>query len=394
MNIKKELSKIGLPQIHMRNKKECYFDTYRKRLIEITPEETIRQKTAKYFEETLGVPHNTIGLEVPLCAYVEKAKGRADIVIHEINEDGYYVALAVIECKSPDVVLTDRVYDQVIYYADTLGTEYIVVTNGLEIELAKFDKSQDKYIQMNRLLSYSEMISGSSFPVDCDEIKPVRLTANQLKNNAKLEKHNNENETDIYGANTPKALIGPIVNLYDCFMDTSHALPRRTSQLFEFVSDLGLRYMDYSNAGGGHYIGYYRSILIKDRFGDSQIISFSIFGTDANFRNENRTSYSSLVVSVDNYNKSHNSLQYNIDTYAELAGNILTLKHNGKISGKSSADLINYIRQQPSSIKLSGDKLFLGRIDATNLLYMDTKEVVDFVYTLIEYALLREQFRS
>ena len=35
----------------MREGKECYYDTYRKKLIEITPEETVRQRVASYFEK-------------------------------------------------------------------------------------------------------------------------------------------------------------------------------------------------------------------------------------------------------------------------------------------------------------------------------------------------------
>ena len=56
MLIENELKEIQLPAIYRREGKECYYDTYRKKLIEITPEETVRQKVAKFFELKLGVP--------------------------------------------------------------------------------------------------------------------------------------------------------------------------------------------------------------------------------------------------------------------------------------------------------------------------------------------------
>ena len=64
--VEKELKAIPLPAIYKREGKECYYDTYRKKLIEITPEETVRQRVAAYFENECGVPKEMISLEVPI----------------------------------------------------------------------------------------------------------------------------------------------------------------------------------------------------------------------------------------------------------------------------------------------------------------------------------------
>ena len=65
--VEKELKTIPLPAIYKREGKECYYyDTYRKKLIEITPEETVRQRVAAYFENECGVPKEMISLEVPI----------------------------------------------------------------------------------------------------------------------------------------------------------------------------------------------------------------------------------------------------------------------------------------------------------------------------------------
>lgn len=53
----------------MREGKECYYDTYRKKLIEITPEETVRQRVASYFEKECDVQKEMIELEVPMSYY-------------------------------------------------------------------------------------------------------------------------------------------------------------------------------------------------------------------------------------------------------------------------------------------------------------------------------------
>ena len=66
MVIEDLLKNVELPAIYKREGKDCYYDTYRKKLIEITPEETIRQKVAALFEHQYGVPKDMILLEVPM----------------------------------------------------------------------------------------------------------------------------------------------------------------------------------------------------------------------------------------------------------------------------------------------------------------------------------------
>ena len=43
-----DLSKAELPQIYKRNGRECYLDPIRKKLVFITPEETVRQKVLSF----------------------------------------------------------------------------------------------------------------------------------------------------------------------------------------------------------------------------------------------------------------------------------------------------------------------------------------------------------
>ena len=69
MNIAKLLKDIELPAVYQREGKDCYYDTYRKKLIEITPEENVRQKVAALFEQKYGVPKDMSSLEVPLTHY-------------------------------------------------------------------------------------------------------------------------------------------------------------------------------------------------------------------------------------------------------------------------------------------------------------------------------------
>lgn len=395
MDFTKEYAVISTPKIYRRNNKPCYFDTYRKRLIEITPEETVRQKIATYFEQNLGVPHDMLMLEVPMCWYVEKAQGRADIIIHQYNQnDNIQYPLAVIECKAPDVYITDQTFDQAIRYADCIGANYIIVTNGNEIEIGQYSEEELCYLPMERLMTYEELTGNLSLVQDISAEIRSRLTFDELQDKEKLQEYNYNNIAWIFGTDTLDSLKSFVVNLYDAFMDVRHTLPLVQKEHFEIIEDLGVRYLGYSNAGGGHYVGNYRSFLIKDPDENAQIISFSIFGTDPQFRNEKRKSYSSLVVAIDQYKSSHNVLQYNIDSYAQCSTNLIEFYHDGRISSRKTSELLEFMKNHNSQLINSNNEIFLGSIKNNILLYLDEHCVSQFVYNLIEYTIIREEFHT
>ncbi len=144
MDLKNLLKSMPLPAIYKRDGKECYFDTYRKKLIEITPEETVRQKIAKLFEIKYGVPEEMISLEVPMSYYAAGVSGRADIVIHAYDtKTQCCYPVTVIECKNETVLLTDKVMNQVTRYCDIVGGKYVVLTNGIDIRMAVYDEKND-----------------------------------------------------------------------------------------------------------------------------------------------------------------------------------------------------------------------------------------------------------
>ena len=77
-------------------------------------------------------------------------------------------------------------------------------------------------------------------------------------NNQELILEYNNAGTWIFGADTDDRLRSFAINLYQAFIDTTHKLPLIKRNSFELVEDIGRRFMDYSNAGGGHYDGIYR----------------------------------------------------------------------------------------------------------------------------------------
>ncbi len=394
MLIENQLQRVQLPAIYSREGKDCYYDAYRKKLIEITPEETVRQKVAKFFETRLSVPKEMMSLEVPMSYYSEGASGRADIVIHAYDsETNCIYPVMVVECKNEDVPLTDNVVDQAIRYCDIVRGKYIAITNGKELRMAAFDELTDAYIFLDEVLSYSKMVSEEYVIPNIKSEEFIRFGMAELENEKIITDYNNFG-TWIFGTDTVPVLRTFAVNLYQALLDEEHGLPVQKFRTFELLSDLGQRYMDYGNAGGGHYEGIYRSFLVNDRFNETQIVSVSLFGTDSDFRGENRGSYTSLVVSVDRFKTSHNSLQYNIDRYAKIGSEgIIEFTHNGHIGSYKSKDVIEKVSEYGNCLIMSVDGIELGKLHYNKVFYLDDEEVSQFLYSLIEYALLREEVR-
>ena len=390
MYIKEQLSKMTLPKIYQREGKECFYDPFRKKLIVVTPEEIVRQKVAVYCVQALRIPHDMIGLELPMSYYIEKQPGRADIIIHQIAEDNIQYPICVIECKNEDVFLSDKVAEQAMQYCDIVGAKYFIITNGIDLQMAVYNESDDRYYDIDGVLSYGEMLDNQYKLTDINEEPLKRFTLQEL-NNMQLIKEYSESDAWIFGNDTQDEAKIFAVNFYQCLMDTQHVLPSVKRSSFELTEDIGLRTSDYSNAGGGHYFATYRAFLVKDRFGNSQIVSLCIFGTDAHFRGEKRKSYTSLVVSVDKFKLSHNSLQFNIDEWADFGKNKISFTHNGRKSGKKNLDVINLVKKYGDGLSILGNRIIVGQLTKDKLFYLDDLEVAEFIYNLIEYGLLREE---
>ena len=67
---------------------------------------------------------------------------RYDIVV--FNPDGSIFLL--VECKAPEVSITQNVFDQIARYNLKLNAQYLMVTNGLNNYFCQMDFENEKYI--------------------------------------------------------------------------------------------------------------------------------------------------------------------------------------------------------------------------------------------------------
>jgi type I site-specific restriction endonuclease len=109
------------------------FDSIRKKYVPLLPEEWVRQHFLHYLLENKKYPKSLIKVEGGLH-YNERQK-RTDIVIFDRNGSPWMI----VECKAPEVAISQNSVFQASVYNSTLRAQYITVTNGLTHHFAQID---------------------------------------------------------------------------------------------------------------------------------------------------------------------------------------------------------------------------------------------------------------
>lgn len=139
----KGLTQLNFPenyQIRLKQSQDTtyIFCTIRKNWMVFTPEEWVRQHLILYLIQTLGYPASAIALEVPINQ--TGMRKRADIIVYKQAKP-----FIMIECKRPSVQITQQTFDQIARYNGVIGSEYLMVSNGLNHYYCKMDYENKRY---------------------------------------------------------------------------------------------------------------------------------------------------------------------------------------------------------------------------------------------------------
>ena len=124
------------------------FDSIRKKYLVLTPEEWVRQNVIRFLIDHRSFPQGLLQMETGVKYY--QKKGRTDALF--VNRNGIPVVL--IECKAPDVVISQKTLDQVSRYNSSIKASFIILTNGLKHFFMKVDFLESKLITLTEIPSY------------------------------------------------------------------------------------------------------------------------------------------------------------------------------------------------------------------------------------------------
>ena len=129
---------------------DMVWDPLRKKSVRLTPEEEVRQWFISVLHEGMKVPEHMMGSEVSLAW--NGRDYRADIVVYDRSAH----PLLVVECKRPEVELSQEVVDQAIRYNNALDVRYIVITNGLKTFM--FERGAEGFTFVEKAPLWEEML--------------------------------------------------------------------------------------------------------------------------------------------------------------------------------------------------------------------------------------------
>lgn len=380
------LNAYSEPTIYYRDGKKCYLDVVKNCLRPATPEEYVRQKLLLFLHNEMEIPFNALDTEVNLSYYKKGLKGRIDVTVNVLYED-FQQTQMVIECKAKNVDLTEEVFSQADAYATKINAPIIMLTNGIEAEIYVWDLNQEEYNYLDYYPSYNDILDMDNLTLEpIPEYKYTRYSYNDLIKNKTINYERKEN----YWIDelTDENLVPYIINLAESFLDYSHNMGKIKLKNFD-LEDLGVRFANFSNPRGAQWVGHYRCFKITDNINNTQLINLMVQVSS------NGRSY--LVVGLDDFGKHNPTLYLSLNHFIDIKNNKVEIFHNGAMTiGKGAAKrdrVLNYINKH-SNLKILNKKIYLGCLDASNLIYVDNEDFKKFLENLIIYVLTRESLKD
>jgi hypothetical protein len=127
------------------------FDIIRKKYVQLTPEEWVRQHIIHYLVNEKKVPVSLFSVEKILK--VNQLVRRTDVLIYK-----GVVPVLLTECKSPEIKITQAVFDQAARYNLSLDVKYFVLTNGMQTVCCMMNHPEQKYEFLKEIPAYEAML--------------------------------------------------------------------------------------------------------------------------------------------------------------------------------------------------------------------------------------------
>ena len=132
-----KMPQLNLPKVALKTKSVegtiQVFDVIRKKYFVLTPEEWVRQHFIHYLNNEKNYPMGLMGVE-KMVKY-NALKTRADILLYTTKGK----AKMIVECKAPNVKITQDTFNQIAKYNFKLKVQFLVVTNGMQHFCCKMD---------------------------------------------------------------------------------------------------------------------------------------------------------------------------------------------------------------------------------------------------------------
>lgn len=149
------MQKLNFPKYNFRLKKSnddftYIFDETRKKWLQLTPEEWVRQHWIYYLIEQKGIPKPLISCEV--STKINSRKKRSDILVYKDSK-----VQIIVECKRPNVQIDQKTLNQILMYNKSYFAKYLVLSNGVQHKYFIVDYDAQTVNETHELPDYKQL---------------------------------------------------------------------------------------------------------------------------------------------------------------------------------------------------------------------------------------------
>lgn len=150
------MTNLNLPPVDLKlsivNGKRMIYDILRKKSIQVTPEEWVRQHFVHFLINEKSYPSSLMANEVLLN--FNGMDRRCDTVVYDRN----LIPQLIVEYKAPHIDIDQKVFDQICRYNFVLRVGYLIVSNGIQHYCCKIDYENKTYSFIKDIPMYDELL--------------------------------------------------------------------------------------------------------------------------------------------------------------------------------------------------------------------------------------------
>lgn len=135
------------------------YDRLRGKAVALTPEEYVRQHFVNYLINAKGYRQSLMANEVSLR--LNGTARRCDTLVYtrELRP------LVVVEYKAPDVVISQKTFDQIARYNSVIRAPWLIVSNGISHYCCRYMTETGEYRFMRDIPTWEELFDNTQKPV-------------------------------------------------------------------------------------------------------------------------------------------------------------------------------------------------------------------------------------
>jgi hypothetical protein len=124
------------------------FDQSRRKFVLLTSEEWVRQNCLHFLSNHKNFPMNLLSVEKSFK--LNNLVLRYDIVAYSKSAK----PVLLVECKAPEVKITQQTFDQIAVYNLELKVPYLIVTNGIDLFCCSVDFDNSRFVFLKEIPDY------------------------------------------------------------------------------------------------------------------------------------------------------------------------------------------------------------------------------------------------